>query len=334
MAHETLAGPRWFPLRFDSDRDSYHFVFIPAEVHRDLAFLRDFKPAPSETRILPRASVRNIFVQTAPLHLILHSGLGGSTFLARALAQPGVAISLQEPPILTDVIGYGLKRPPDEMNDLLREVSQLLPRPFPPAKATICKLSGIGNGLARLLGELHPSSQLLCLQNPLEQLLAAFAQRGISGRMRQLLLGIRNSRMMAFEMTDKQLLDHTDFQLAGLAWLSIQKMMVIAAQALGPERLRSITSEDLARLPADTLSAISSHFRLDLDVDRCISSGLLDRHSKTGEPFDPQHRMERLAGALHVHGQEIEPVISWARRVAETTGIPWDLPYPLLERAA
>lgn len=333
LAGDTIADPRWFPLRFDVDSEQYQFAFIPAEVHRELAFLRDAKP--SEIRTLSRAAVSSTDMDSAPLHLILHSGLGGSTFVARALAQPSVAVPLQEPPILTDVIAYKRKTSMAQMNRLLAEVTQLLARPFAPGEAVICKLSGIGNGLAQAIASDRPTSKLLCLQNPLEQLLSSFAARGISGRMagRQLLLGIRNSGMMAFEMTDKQLLDHTDFQLAALAWLSIQKMMFAAAQSVGPDRAASITSDQLMRDSAVAVGAVSAHFGLDLDVDGCVAKGIFNRHVKTAKPFDPQRRAELLAESREVHSREIDPVVSWARRVAETTGIPWDLLYPLFDQA-
>ena len=66
----------------------------------------------------------------APLHVILHSGLGGSTLLARALAQPGVVTTLKEPPILTDMVAFGLRNPEAQARGLLRLASALLSRPF------------------------------------------------------------------------------------------------------------------------------------------------------------------------------------------------------------
>ena len=331
---ETIADPRWFPLHFDASTGNYQFAFVPAEMHRELAFLRDFKSSRSEIRIIPRSAVAQMAVECAPLHLILHSGLGGSTLVARTLAQPGVAVSLQEPPILTDVILYGRSRPSKEVEGLLSEVTRLLARPFAPGEAVVCKLSGIGNGVARSMAAADERSQLLCLQNPLDQLLAAFAVRGISGRMagRQLAIGIRNSRLFAFPMSDAELLDCTDFQLASLAWLSIQKMMIDAAQALGPTRVASAISDELMRDTAATVSAIASHFRLGLDVQACIASGIFSRHAKSGEPFDLEARAKRLTETLRVHAGEIEPVVGWARKVAEKAQIPWDLPYPLLDK--
>ena len=328
FARETVADPRWFPLRFNVDSEEFHFALIPSETHRAIAFLNDLRPAPQDIRVLPRSAVAKAAVESAPLHLILHSGLGGSTFVARTLAQPGTAVALQEPPVLTDVIAYGAKKGPQAMAALLAEVSRLLARPFAPGEAVVCKLSGVGNGLARMIAGGHPDSQLICLFNPLDQMLASLASRGAGGRMagRQLLLGLRNSRMMAFEMTDKQLLDHTDFQLAGFAWLSIQKMMLAAAEELGPSRVAFISTEAVMRDGPEAVAAVASHLGVKLDVDACVESGAFSRHAKSGEPFDPRRRAEALEQALELHSEEIEAIVSWARRVAEVTRIGWEPP--------
>lgn len=334
MAKATLADPRWFPLRFDVARREYHFAFIPAEVHRSIAFLREAKP--SDIRVLPRAAVQQVDAESGPLHLIMHSGLGGSTLIARALAQPGAAVALQEPPILTDVIAYGANAPTGERDGLLAEVTRLLARPLSPGEAIVCKLSGIANGLAPSMLAAHTDSKLLCIDNPLEQLLASFAARGASGRMagRQLLIGIRNSRMFAFQMSDEQLLGQTDFQLAALAWLSIQKMMTDTAEALGPTRAASITSEQLMRDSVEALSAIAAHFALNFDVQAVVASGLFSRHAKSGEPFDPNERAGRLADVLRTHRPEIDAVASWAWAMGREAGIQPNLPFPLLQRSA
>ena len=336
LAQQTVADPRWFPLRFNVETEEFHFALIEPETHRAIAFLNDFKAVPSETRVLPRSAVASVPAETAPLHLILHSGLGGSTFVARALAQPGTAVALQEPPILTDVIVYGATRPAAEMARLLVEVTRLLARPFGPGEAVVCKLSGVGNGLARTIAASQPQSQLICLYNPLDQMLASLASRGAGGRMagRQLLLGLRNSRMAAVEMTDKQLLDHTDLQLAGFAWLSIQKIMIATAQELGPSRLVSLPSEAVMRDASAAVASIAAHFGLALDTDALAVSGMFNRHAKSGEPFEPERRAQALEHARELHGAEIDAIVSWARRVAEVTGIAWDPPYPLQDSGA
>ena len=82
--------------------------------------------------------------------------------------------------------------------------------------------------------------------------------------------------------------------------------------------------------PRETLRAVADHFGLALDVEQRLARGLFERHSKTGEPFNPRQRTERTADRLRTHGQEIEPVVEWTRKVAESTAVDWDLPYPLI----
>jgi hypothetical protein len=75
---------------------------------------------------------------------------------------------------------------------------------------------------------------------------------------------------------------------------------------------------------------VAKHFGLRLDVEQRLASGIFERHSKTGEPFNPRERTERTADRLRTHRQEIEPVVDWTRKVAESNGIEWNLPYPLI----
>jgi hypothetical protein len=82
---------------------------------------------------------------------------------------------------------------------------------------------------------------------------------------------------------------------------------------------------------SDALGAVARHFRLDLDVEARLASGIFDRHSKTGEPFDAKRRAERVAETLRVHREEIGPVTAWAEKVAEAAGTALNLPYPLLD---
>ena len=332
LAKSTVADARWFPLRFNVQTREFHFAFIPAEVHREIAFLKDVKPGPADMRALPWSAVSSASIRGLELHLILHSGLGGSTLLARALGQPGVAAALQEPPILTDAIAFGLFNSSAESKVLLDDVTRLLSRPLSAGEATLCKMNSISNGLGASMAAVHSGSQILCLQTQLEEMLASFASRGIEGRIagRKLLIGIRNSRMLPLELSEKELAEHTDLQLTALSWLSMRKAMLDAAARFGPERVRSIRSERLIEDPGTALAAISRHLRLNLDVDKCLASGIFDRHAKTGEPFSAKRRTERIAETLRVHGEEIEPTVNWTRKVAKATGIAWDLPYPLL----
>jgi hypothetical protein len=331
-AAEVAADPRWFPLRFEVETQKVHFAFVPAETHRHTAFLTELSPSPAETRVLPRSTLGEIRIREPRLHLILHSGLGGSTLLARAVSQAGVATVLQEPPILTDVIAYALKNSHGDSKALLDDVTRWLSRPLSPGEAVVCKMNSIGNGLCIPMAALDPGSQILCLETPLEEMLTSFASRGSEGRAaaRKLLIGLRNARMFPLDLSDKDLNQLTDLQLCALAWLSMRKLMADAAARFGPDRFGTITSHQLLHDTADTLEAVGRHFRLTLDVQGQLASGIFDRHAKTGERFNAKKRAERVARTLRAHQQEIRDVVSWAAKVADQAEIAHDLPYPLL----
>src|SRR6185437_2827596 len=151
---------------------------------------------------------------------------------------------------------------------------------------------------------------------------ALVAMRGIEGRSsgRRIFFSIDDSSMSIARLSDRDLAEYSDLQLAALAWLSMQKMMLDAASRLGPERVGSIVTGQLMENMRETLAAAARHFRLDLDVDARLADGMLERHSKTGEPFSPKRRAERVAEGMRAHGAEIEAVVEWARKVAEKTG--------------
>lgn len=335
LLRETIGDPRWFPLRFNRHTDAVEFAFVPVETHASVTFLADLKIPQAQTRAVLRPDIARVGVESGPLHLILHSGLGGSTLLARALAQPGVVTTFKEPPILTDVVAYGLANSAREARELLGHVTSLLSRPFAAGEARVCKMSSVGNGLVGDMAARNPASRILRLQTPLDHMLASMASRGIDGRIaaRKLFLGMRNAAMIAFDMSDRQVLEHSDLQLAAIAWLSVQKIGEEVAARFGPDRVRSLTSQDLLDHPGDALAAVAAHLGLALDVEERLASGIFQRHAKTGEPFSAQDRAGRIAETLAVHRGEIDPVVSWARKVAGASGIALDPPSPLLPGA-
>jgi hypothetical protein len=330
LDRETVADGRWFPLRFKDDQ--FQFAFIPPERHRETAFLIHLRPSPSEMRLIKRPALSDMQPARTDLHFILHLGFGGSTLLGRLLAQPGVALTLQEPPVLTDIVSDALARERRETAQVLHQTTQLLSRPITPGEAIICKMTHVGNALASSMAANHPTSQILCLQTPMEEMLLSLALRGIEGRLsaRKIFIAIQGSNMSVMRLTDRELAHHSDLELGALAWLSMQKMMLDAAALLGAERVGSIVTGQLMEDTRKTLSAVASHFRLDLDVDPRMADGILDRHAKTGEPFNSERRAERISEGLRVHSAEIDAVVDWGWKIAQRAGIAGDLPHNLL----
>ncbi len=331
---ETVTDARWFPLSYDERSEEFRFAWIAPETHRALAFISDFRPA--DVRSISRASVIEVQAPQAPLHIILHSGLGGSTLLARALAQPGTVTTLKEPPILTDVVAFGLRSSETARNELLVHVAQLLARPFAPGEALVCKMSSVGNGLSAAIAERRADTKILCLRTPLELMLASLASRGAEGRAagRKLYIGLQNARMTTGVLDDAELAGHGDLQLAALAWLSIQQMIGQLGDRFGPSRVRSLTSEAFLARPRESLQDIAEHFGLSLDVEARLASGVFNRHAKTGAPFDAKSRARALSQTLAAHAGEIRAIVEWTRKAAESSGIALGLPHPLPELPA
>ena len=331
--NEVISDARWFPLKFDVDREHFQFVFIPDSILRDAPFIRTVELGKLKSRIISYSAISDAAIDSYKLNLILHSSQGGSTLLTKALGEPGVVTPLQEPPILTDVIAYGLRRSPSEIQALLGHVTRLASRPYPGDEAVVCKVSHIGNGLSIQMAETHPASKMLCLDTPLEEMLSSYAAYGAEGRRaaRKLHIGIKNSHMLAVAFPEEKYPEFIDLQLAALSWLSMRKMMLEAAAKLGAGRVRAISSRHLFETPRETLAAVAGHFGVQLDVEQRLASGIFDRHAKTGEPFNARQRAERTVERLKVHRDEIEPVVEWTRKVAQSTGVDWDLPYPLLD---
>jgi len=327
-----LADPRWLPLRYDYRRDEIHFAFLPREQHRAIGFLTQLDAIePLPRRVVPRRALAGMAIPRAPLHLILHSGLTGSTLFARALDVEGTVFTLKEPPILSDIIGCRVTGAPHDRNGEASEaILALLARPFAPGEAVVIKAGSVGNALGAEILARRPDSRALCLYSPLPVYLASIARRGLWGRVwaRKLFTSLRGGRLAELGFSEPDLFEHTDLQIGADAWLALHRIL---GETLGrhPQRARWIDSEALIGAPAASLRAIAGHFGLALDADAIATGPVFTRHSKTGVPFDAARRAAELATAAEAHREEIALVNDWARKVAEGLGIRWELPSPL-----
>jgi hypothetical protein len=326
---DLAADPRWFPLRYDPGRDDIHFAWLPREAHRALSFLKEEQAVRAPRAIAPRAAVRPFIAHDRPLHLIVHSGLTGSTLLARALDREGVMMTWKEPPIFTDVIRHRLMRPPpDRAAEVLADITALLARPMTPGETMVAKLGSVGNGLAEEIAQRTPATRLVCMHAPLDLFLAGMARKGLVGRLwgRKLFIGLRNAGLAALGYDEHDLFEQGDLQLAANAWLAIHRIMGQLSNTVAPSRLIAIGSEALFADPVAAIERIVRHLRADDAMTfTATDDALFNRHAKTGERYDPQQRALDLDAALQVHGDEIGMIVGWARKVAAHNGIVWTL---------
>lgn len=329
-AAPVVADPAWLAYRYDVRRDALHFLWLPRAAHRAVAFLSDPDlAAGAPRRIVPRQLAARLRPPEAPLHLILHSGLAGSTLLARALDEEGSIMTLKEPPILTDLIAHRLQGAPHvPAEQLLDEVMALLARPFAPGEAVALKMSSVGNLLGPEIMAGRAATRALCLHAPLPVFLASLADKGLPGRLggRKMFIGLRNSGAADFGFGDKALFELGDLQLAAAAWLAIHAVLQEVAGRHAPSRARATDSERLIAAPARTLAAIAAYFGIRLDAEAIVAGPRFSVHAKSGEPYDARRRRDALRVAEAAHRGEIELVVGWTRQVAEAVGLTMDLP--------
>lgn len=326
---ETLADPAWLAHRYDVRNDAIQFVRLPREARKNASFLYDpalIDSAPSKS--VSRSDLDYDGITPAPVHLIMHSGLAGSTLLTKALDIEGVATTFSEPPILTDLMSLKLaNRGSREVSGRIRSVLRILARPFEQGEVVVLKSGAVGNALAGDILSDWPESRALCLQSPLTIYLASVARKRTAGRVwgRQLFSTLASAQMTSLGFTSKELFAQTDLQITALAWLALHREMQ-AALSRFPGRVVALDSEKLLNSQEASIDAIGKFLSLDYDAKRVVANPLLRRHSKTGEDFDSQQRARELDEAFSIHGEEIDLVTQWIVKVAEAQGIVLDLP--------
>lgn len=330
---EILSDARWLAHSYDRERDAVNFVWLPREAHRTSAFLTHTEVAvATPRRAIARSRIKMAAIVQAPLHLVVHSGLTGSTQLAHALDREGVSMALSEPPILTNVVSYRLAGASAEQTaELLDDVLTLLARPFTPGEHVIVKMGAVANVLSGEIMARRPSSKAICLHLPLPTYLASIARKGLEGRLwaRKLFGTLRSARLTGIGFTDEEFFEHSDLQIAADCWLVLHGIMGATARRFA-DRVSVADGEAMITQPAVTVAAIARHFGCDLDTSTILGAPGYTRHSKTGYAFDPERRAMELSAAAAANREEIDMVVDWTRKVADANRIAWTLPAPLV----
>lgn len=335
----------WLAHRLVEGTDAVRFARVPRTAHGAMAFLTDdgftahFGAMPSQVDV-PAVQLLARFAARPRLGLLFHSAFCGSTLLARALGEPGVAMGLSEPVILNDVVGMRRRgAAPAAVARSADLALRLLARPFAPGEGVVVKPSNLLNPFAELLLALAPDAPALFLYAPLETFLVSVVRKGLPCRLwvRELLEGYLQAGIVApLGITPEDAFRQSDLQVAATGWLAQHRLFAALAKKLGPGRLRTVTSEQLTGQPARVIAAAAAHYGLAMETplaERIAAGPAFTRHSKSGAAFTPGQRRDEYAAARTAHGDEIDMILGWAMKVAEQAGIAMDAPHPLLQDA-
>ncbi len=334
----------WLAHRLVEGTDAVRFAHVPRAAHGAMAFLTDdgftahFGAMPPQVDV-PATQLLARFGKQ-PLGLLFHSAFCGSTLLARALTESGVAMGLSEPVILNDVVGMRNRgAPPAAVARVADLALRLLARPFAAGEGVVVKPSNLLNPLAELLLALAPDARALFLYAPLETFLVSVVRKGLPCRLwvRELLEGYLRAGIVApLGITPEDAFRQSDLQVAATGWLAQHRLFALLSGRVGPARLRTLTSEQLTGDPVRVIAAAAAHYGLALapaTVERIAAGPAFTRHSKSGAAFTPDQRRDEYAAARRAHADEIDMVVGWAVKVAQQAGIAMDAPNPLVQDA-
>jgi hypothetical protein len=334
-----LSDPEWYAHRFVESQDMFRFIRLPRADHRRVPFLTDgYLGERGPHRDVP-ASECLAALGKGKLHFLFHSAFCGSTLLTSALDRAGVAMGLSEPVLLNDVTGFRLRGAQGAAVARTADAAlRLLARPYGPGEAVVVKPSNLVNPLAELLLALQDQARAVFLYAPLETFLISVVRKGLPCRLwvRELLEGYLRMGYVDLGFEQGDYFGQSDLQVAAVGWLAQHAHFARLAEKLGPGRIATLDANRMTQDPAAALAAVAGHYGLGLDsaaITEIVAGPVFGQHSKSGAAFTAADRGAEYAAARAAHGEEIDMVLEWSRRVAETAEVALDPPNPLLGQA-
>lgn len=316
--------PDWLAHRHVESDDAIRFIHVPRDDRGRVPFLTDAKLG--DRPVHGSVPVGECIAQFERPRLawIFHSAFCGSTLLAQAFNIAGTSSSLSEPVLLNDLVGLRRRgAPPTAVARLADAALRALGRPYPDEAAVIIKPSNVVNPLAELLLALQPSAPAVFLYAPLQSFLLSVARKGLECRLwaRELLQGYLREDFIALGFSQDEYFRQTDLQVAAMGWLAQHGFFMRLAEKLGPQRLRTLDAERMLTEPELAMKAVADHFVLGIDA-QAVAAGPVFRHnSKSGESYSAEERRADYAAAQASYGEEIDAVLLWTQRVAQSAGL-------------
>lgn len=321
-----LSDPEWYAHRYVESEDAFRFIRLPRADHRTVPFLTDaYLGERGPHRDLPASEVLGLSKEH--LHFLFHSAFCGSTLLTSALDRAGVAMGLSEPVLFNDVTGFRLRGAQGAAVARAADLSlRLLARPYGPGEAVVVKPSNLANPLAELFLAVQDQARAVFLYAPLETFLISVVRKGLPCRLwvRELLEGYLRMGYVDLGFEQGDYFRQSDLQVAAVGWLAQHQHFARLIEKLGPERIATLDADRMTQDPAAALAAVAGHYGLALDstvIAEIVAGPAFGQHSKSGAAFTAADRNAEYAAARSAHGEEIDMVLEWARRVADTAGI-------------
>jgi hypothetical protein len=321
---EVVRNPEWLPHAYDPD-GTLTFVDVPRDARSELMFLFDEHYAGRFRKAgFPAAAVAAELdpAVRAPLHFIFHTSFCGSSLLARALEKPGIATSMREPAIFSNLDKGAVDRNDQANANRLELVLRLLERPFSPGEAVVVKQTSFANRLLDQTLRARGESRAVLLYSDLETYLVALLKRGLKGRIwgRRLFTTLARWSPFKLDLAADEMLELTDMQVAALAWLLQIYHFDGVAKAFGP-RAMLLDSNDMFAAPAKSLYQVMTFLDLDVTEQAAVdiaAGPIFAKHSKFSDrDYDVEDRRRDMELVGNVNAEELAMVTKWIKLFAE-----------------
>lgn len=246
--------PGWLPHSIDWSNGTVQFQKFPHEQFRAPGFLFEFQAEGSaDKQEIPISRLRDIRVETLPIHFVFHTAFCRSTLLSRALNLDGIAVGMSEPGIIASLVNA-----PAEFRPILSIVLRLLARQRTGVSAIFVKPTNHANRLIPQIMDASPDSRAIFMTCPLKPFLNSVRKRGLMGHRwgRKLYLEVQQYAGLDLGMSPNEAFAMSDLQAAGLAWFLYQNYFTHLASNSFQERVRTLDSDFFAWNRASTVEKI------------------------------------------------------------------------------
>ncbi|MEO7815469.1 MAG: hypothetical protein ABIR87_08485 [Sphingomicrobium sp.] len=332
---DVVGNPEWLPHAYDAAGQTLTLVNVPRAARAQLMFLFDqhyggqFAKASFAGKAVAAALAADSAAHmAAPLHFIFHTSFSGSSLLAKALELPGVASSMREPAIFTNLANRMNSSDGDAAAARLELVLKLIERPLAAGEKVIAKQSSFANRLAGQILETREQSRAVLLFSDVDTYLISLLKRGMWGRIwgRKLFINLKgwSTLKLKLDLKADELVQLTDMQAAALAWLMQVHHFHELATRFGP-RVMLLHSDQLFTAQAASLHRVMTLFDFgltELDASDIATGPIFAKHSKFADKdYSVEDRISDTATVGEAHAEELAMVTKWIAAVADHHGV-------------
>ena len=315
-AEEIARDATWLAQALDPTQGLVRLVAMNRESYRAESFLDDrLLHETIDAQIIPWPDVESAVAGDlrSDARWIFHIGHVGSTLVSRLLGELSGVLAIREPRLLRDLA----ISPREVRHGYMAAIPKLMSRSFAHDERACVKATSFASEIAP---ELVPAGErsLFMHAKPRNYIASILAGEN-SIREMHALAGTRSERLASRGLSFAD--SKNDPQIAAIAWACEMTSLEAAAEGMTGRQIAWADFDLLLSDISNELGRIAGFFGFTADeakISSIASGPLMRRYSKALEyEYSPSLREQLIAGAIHLHGREIDAALAMLRAAAE-----------------